>query len=193
MYCTEVCCKKSHCNIEKILNVDSNSWSVEPREFWLAERLHPRHRMRDVHRNPLTNLHWHVIQPGCRVRMTYYFLGAIKPLVNISFRLCFVKLKLLLLALEVRPDDGGDTKISINPRGSKIPANTVGFFIAGDCMEVRTIIFIQFYINLDINFMKRWKELGTTAKPATKMWRTRTRSRSASVKIVGTFLSLSLS
>jgi len=51
--------------------------------------------------------------------------------------LCFVKLKLLLLALEVRPDDGGDTKISINPRGSKIPANTVGFFIAGDCMEVK--------------------------------------------------------
>ena len=58
---------------------------------------------------------------------------------NFFFRLCFVKLKLLLLALEVRPDDGGDTKISINPRGSKIPANTVGFFIAGDCMEVRTI------------------------------------------------------
>ena len=50
-----------------------------------------------------------------------------------------MKLKLLLLALEVRPDDGGDTKISINPRGSKIPANTVGFFIAGDCMEVGMI------------------------------------------------------
>ena len=45
----------------------------------------------------------------------------------------------MLLALEVKPDDGGDTKISINPRGSKIPANTVGFFIAGDCMEVRRI------------------------------------------------------
>ena len=54
-----------------------------------------------------------------------------------------MKLKLLLLALEVRPDDGGDTKISINPRGSKIPANTVGFFIAGDCMEVRMIICME--------------------------------------------------
>ena len=54
-----------------------------------------------------------------------------------------MKLKLLLLALEVRPDDGGDTKISINPRGSKIPANTVGFFIAGDCMEVRTVTLIE--------------------------------------------------
>ena len=42
--------------------------------------------------------------------------------------------------IKVRPDDGGDTKISINPRGSKIPANTVGFFIAGDCMEVKMII-----------------------------------------------------
>jgi len=51
--------------------------------------------------------------------------------------LCFVKLKLLLLAVEVRPDDGGDTKISINPRGSKIPANTVGFFIAQSAEEVK--------------------------------------------------------
>merc|ERR1719232_2372756 len=51
--------------------------------------------------------------------------------------LCFVKLKLLLLALEVRPDDGGDAKISINPRGSKIPANTVGFFIAQSAEEVK--------------------------------------------------------
>jgi len=51
--------------------------------------------------------------------------------------LCFVKLKLLLLALEVRPDDGGDAKISINPRGAKIPANTVGFFIAQSAEEVK--------------------------------------------------------
>jgi len=51
--------------------------------------------------------------------------------------LCFVKLKLLLLAVEVRPDDGGETKISINPRGSKIPANTVGFFIAQSAEEVK--------------------------------------------------------
>jgi len=51
--------------------------------------------------------------------------------------LCFVKLRLLLLAVEVKPDDGGDTKISINPRGSKIPANTVGFFIAQSAEEVK--------------------------------------------------------
>jgi len=51
--------------------------------------------------------------------------------------LCFVKLKLLLLAIEVKPDDGGDSKISINPRGAKIPANTVGFFIAQSAEEVK--------------------------------------------------------
>ena len=51
-----------------------------------------------------------------------------------------MKLKLLLLAVEVRPDDGGDTKISINPRGSKIPANTVGFFIAQSAEEVKRFV-----------------------------------------------------
>jgi potassium large conductance calcium-activated channel subfamily M alpha protein 1 len=51
--------------------------------------------------------------------------------------LCFVKLKLLLLAIEVKPDEGGDSKISINPRGAKIPANTVGFFIAQSAEEVK--------------------------------------------------------
>ena len=57
--------------------------------------------------------------------------------------LCFVKLKLLLLALEVRPDDGGDAKISINPRGTKIPANTVGFFIAQSAEEVKRYFSIK--------------------------------------------------
>ena len=53
------------------------------------------------------------------------------------FRLCFVKLKLLLLAIEVKGDDGNDNKISINPRGTKLPANTVGFFIAQSAEEVK--------------------------------------------------------
>jgi len=52
--------------------------------------------------------------------------------------LCFVKLKLLLLAIEVKATDGGsDTKISINPQSSKMPANTVGFFIAQSAEEVK--------------------------------------------------------
>ena len=53
------------------------------------------------------------------------------------YRLCFVKLKLLLLAIEVKSDDGNDNKISINPRGTKLPSNTVGFFIAQSAEEVK--------------------------------------------------------
>ena len=80
--------------------------------------------------------------------------------------LCFTKLKLLLLAIETKSDVGKkssevirfkmpvstylstvkiyffhpaakETKIMINPRGVKIVANTVGFFIANDAEEVR--------------------------------------------------------
>ncbi|KAK9709541.1 Calcium-activated BK potassium channel alpha subunit [Popillia japonica] len=51
--------------------------------------------------------------------------------------LCFTKLKLLLLAIEVRGIEAADTKISINPRGAKIQANTQGFFIAQSADEVK--------------------------------------------------------
>jgi len=53
-------------------------------------------------------------------------------------RLCFTKLKLLLLAIEIKGgDEGNDSKISINPRGVKILANTQGFFIAQSADEVK--------------------------------------------------------
>ncbi|XP_065372388.1 calcium-activated potassium channel slowpoke isoform X8 [Calliphora vicina] len=52
--------------------------------------------------------------------------------------LCFSKLKLLLLAIEIKGnEDGADSKISINPRGAKIQANTQGFFIAQSADEVK--------------------------------------------------------
>nr|CAD7194441.1 unnamed protein product [Timema douglasi] len=51
--------------------------------------------------------------------------------------LCFTKLKLLLLAIEIKGEDGVDSKISINPRGAKIAANTQGFFIAQSADEVK--------------------------------------------------------
>ncbi|XP_044005276.1 calcium-activated potassium channel slowpoke isoform X5 [Aphidius gifuensis] len=51
--------------------------------------------------------------------------------------LCFTKLKLLLLAIEIKGDSGSDSKISINPRGAKIAANTQGFFIAQSADEVK--------------------------------------------------------
>ncbi|XP_023245036.1 calcium-activated potassium channel slowpoke [Copidosoma floridanum] len=51
--------------------------------------------------------------------------------------LCFTKLKLLLLAIEIKGEGGADSKISINPRGAKISANTQGFFIAQSADEVK--------------------------------------------------------
>lgn len=52
--------------------------------------------------------------------------------------LCFVKLKLLLLAIEVAVDDGADSKIAINPKKKiKITLNTQGFFIAQSADEVK--------------------------------------------------------
>ncbi|XP_058467533.1 calcium-activated potassium channel slowpoke isoform X28 [Malaya genurostris] len=51
--------------------------------------------------------------------------------------LCFTKLKLLLLAIEIKGEEGSDSKISINPRGAKIHANTQGFFIAQSADEVK--------------------------------------------------------
>nr|XP_027202296.1 calcium-activated potassium channel slowpoke-like isoform X8 [Dermatophagoides pteronyssinus] len=51
--------------------------------------------------------------------------------------LCFVKLKLLLLAIEVNNDDG-QTQIVINPKGTiRIQQNTQGFFIAQSADEVK--------------------------------------------------------
>ncbi|XP_038222979.1 calcium-activated potassium channel slowpoke isoform X2 [Zerene cesonia] len=51
--------------------------------------------------------------------------------------LCFTKLKLLLLAIEIKGEEGADSKISINPRNAKIHANTQGFFIAQSADEVK--------------------------------------------------------
>merc|ERR1719357_2138487 len=74
--------------------------------------------------------------------------------------LCFVKLKLLLLAIEVKSDDGTDNKISINPRGTKLPSNTVGFFIAQSAEEVKRAWFYCKACHEDIkdeNLIKKCK------------------------------------
>lgn len=63
--------------------------------------------------------------------------------VNMTFaqatELCFVKLKLLLLAIEVSGDTGdGNNTIVINPKGNhRIGPNTQGFFIAQSADEVK--------------------------------------------------------
>ncbi|XP_076054675.1 calcium-activated potassium channel slo isoform X2 [Oratosquilla oratoria] len=51
--------------------------------------------------------------------------------------LCFTKLKLLLLAIEVKNEEGSDSKIAINPKATKIQPNTQGFFIAQSADEVK--------------------------------------------------------
>merc|ERR1719189_1554192 len=48
--------------------------------------------------------------------------------------ICFVKLKLLLLAIELR---GDDRTIAINPRTTKINAHTTGFFLTQSSDEVK--------------------------------------------------------
>jgi len=72
--------------------------------------------------------------------------------------ICFVKLKLLLLAIEIRPDDGSDRKISINPRGLKICSNTVGFFIAQSADEVKRALFFCKACHEDIKDEKQIKK-----------------------------------
>lgn len=66
------------------------------------------------------------------------FVYSVYNKILLNNRLCFSKLKLLLLAIEIKGnEDGGDSKISINPRGAKIQANTQGFFIAQSADEVK--------------------------------------------------------
>lgn len=62
-------------------------------------------------------------------------------------RLCFTKLKLLLLAIEIKGQDGNDSKISINPRGAKIQASTQGFFIAQSADEVKRYLLTLSSVN----------------------------------------------
>jgi len=55
----------------------------------------------------------------------------------LAAEICFVKLKLLLLAVEEKTGDGEESQISINPKDFKIAPNTVGFFIAQSAEEVK--------------------------------------------------------
>ncbi|XP_055677171.1 calcium-activated potassium channel slowpoke isoform X5 [Lutzomyia longipalpis] len=86
--------------------------------------------------------------------------------------LCFTKLKLLLLAIEIKgTEDGSDSKISINPRGAKIQANTQGFFIAQSADEVKRAWFYCKACHDDIKdetLIKKCKCKNLTAQPRTK-------------------------
>jgi len=54
--------------------------------------------------------------------------------------MCFIKLKLLLIALEVRSEENGACTIAINPGNDiKIDGNTQGFFIAESADDVKRL------------------------------------------------------
>ena len=57
--------------------------------------------------------------------------------IYIYFRICFLKLKLLLVAIEVKDEEVNDAKISINPRQAKTPGYTIGYFWAQSAEEVK--------------------------------------------------------
>ncbi|XP_017122555.1 calcium-activated potassium channel slowpoke isoform X33 [Drosophila gunungcola] len=86
--------------------------------------------------------------------------------------LCFSKLKLLLLAIEIKgAEEGADSKISINPRGAKIQANTQGFFIAQSADEVKRAWFYCKACHEDIKdetLIKKCKCKNLTVQPRSK-------------------------
>ncbi|GFQ95013.1 calcium-activated potassium channel slowpoke, partial [Trichonephila clavata] len=73
----------------------------------------------------------------CGTGMEMYTETLSTSFVGMSFpqaaELCFVKLKLLLLAIEVINDDGSDSKISINPKSKRNLPRTPRFFYCTIC------------------------------------------------------------
>ncbi|XP_012159488.1 calcium-activated potassium channel slowpoke isoform X1 [Ceratitis capitata] len=86
--------------------------------------------------------------------------------------LCFSKLKLLLVAIEIKgAEEGADSKISINPRNAKIQANTQGFFIAQSADEVKRAWFYCKACHEDIKdetLIKKCKCKNLAVQPRTK-------------------------
>lgn len=57
---------------------------------------------------------------------------------NFCCSICYTKLKLLLLAVEISNENGIGTHLTINPGSAvKIESGTRGFFIAGSCEETK--------------------------------------------------------
>ena len=62
----------------------------------------------------------------------------------ISSRLCFVKLKLVMLAIQTKnPVEGVESEIAINPRDMIIKSHSVGFFLASSENESTRWIFVK--------------------------------------------------
>ena len=103
-----------------------------------------------------------------------------QPLNIWSYRICFVKLKLLLLAIEEKTgegEEGKESKIWINPRDFKIAPNTVGFFIAQSAEEVKRF---AYKASLTLGWHSVFcSEPGFTASPAMRKSGMKTSSENA--------------
>uniref|UniRef100_A0A8C2VVF9 Calcium-activated potassium channel subunit alpha-1 n=1 Tax=Chinchilla lanigera TaxID=34839 RepID=A0A8C2VVF9_CHILA len=76
-------------------------------------------------------------------------------------RLCFVKLKLLMIAIEYKSANRESRSILINPGNHlKIQEGTLGFFIASDAKEVKRAFFYCKACHDDITDPKRIKKCG---------------------------------
>ncbi|XP_048842609.1 calcium-activated potassium channel subunit alpha-1-like isoform X17 [Brienomyrus brachyistius] len=85
------------------------------------------------------------------------FVGLTFPTVC---ELCYVKLQLLLLAVEYK-NDQGESRIIINPGNHlKLIDGTLGFFIANDAKEVKRAFFYCKACHDDITDLKRIKKCG---------------------------------
>ncbi|XP_041124289.1 calcium-activated potassium channel subunit alpha-1-like isoform X13 [Polyodon spathula] len=85
------------------------------------------------------------------------FVGLSFPMVC---ELCFVKLKLLLIAIEYKSDKR-ESSILINPGNHvKMQEGTLGFFIASDAKEVKRALFYCKACHDDITDLKRIKKCG---------------------------------
>ena len=79
-----------------------------------------------------------ILYDTCMVHVTKTFLKSFQNISGNSFRLCFMKLKLLLIAIEVRRPDGQGSFIVINPKYDvKLEPNIQGFFIAESADDVK--------------------------------------------------------
>ena len=76
-------------------------------------------------------------------------------------RICYTKLKLLLLAIESCNENGVGSHLSINPGSSvKVEAGTRGFFIAGSVEEIKRAFFYCEVCHrevIDLAFIKKCK------------------------------------
>ncbi|KAG8199714.1 hypothetical protein JTE90_022160 [Oedothorax gibbosus] len=121
----------------------------------------------------------------CGTGMEMYTETLSTSFVGMSFpqaaELCFVKLKLLLLAIEITHDDGADSKISINPKSqTKLTPDTQGFFIAQSADEVKRVWYYCKNCHEDIRDEKQIKKCKCKSPPAGSMVQSRNGNRQKS-------------